>query len=475
MVTAGVYMVARMHALYLLTPGAMAIVAGVGALTALFAAIIGFAQNDFKKVLAYSTISQLGFMFAGVGTANFDAGVFHLFTHAFFKAGLFLCAGSVMHAMGGSGDITIMGGLRKKIPWTHGVFLVCWLAICGVPFFSGFFSKDSIIGGAFATEVFGQDLAWVGKAVGVVLMLAAFGTAFYMSRLYFLVFSGSETRASDEIKHHIHESPGSMVGPLVVLAIGAALGGFIGLPGGLLDHPEWNLLADRLAPVLGPELEIAHTTEIIFMVASVVLALGGIGLAYLFYGGGYREPARSFAAAAPRFVQLVRDKFRIDELYDRVIIRPIKWLAEKIFSFVDRFLIDKVMVGLPAWIVDRFGSLARWFQGGDVQRYMAVFAVGVAVILYFATQPMHTFFSSPLKVTVSGLAVDVDAHRSSKPAEREFDYSFEFDDDAKPELTGTTPVAHHVYAKPGTYTVRVEVTDPNWGTSSTLKQKVEVR
>jgi len=475
MVTAGVYMVARMHALYLLTPGAMAIVAGVGALTALFAAIIGFAQNDFKKVLAYSTISQLGFMFAGVGTANFDAGVFHLFTHAFFKAGLFLCAGSVMHAMGGSGDITIMGGLRKKIPWTHGVFLVCWLAICGVPFFSGFFSKDSIIGGAFATEVFGQDVAWVGKAVGVVLMLAAFGTAFYMSRLYFLVFSGSETRASDEIKHHIHESPGSMVGPLVVLAIGAALGGFIGLPGGLFDHPEWNLLADRLTPVLGPEMEIAHTTEIGFMVASVVLALGGIGLAYLFYGGGYREPARKFAAAAPRFVQLVRDKFRIDELYDRTIIRFVKWLANQIFFFVDRILIDKVMVGLPAAIVDGFGRFARWCQGGDVQRYMAVFAIGAAVILYFATQPMHTFFSSPLKVTVSGLAVDVDAHRSSKPADRELDYSFEFDDDGKPAPPGTAPVAHHVYAKPGTYTVRVEVTDPNWGTSSTLKQKVEVR
>src|SRR5450432_1481659 len=169
MVTAGVYMVARMHAVYVLSPGAMAIVALVGAATALFAAVIGFAQNDFKKVLAYSTISQLGFMFAGVGTANFSGGVFHLFTHAFFKAGLFLCAGSVMHAMSGSGDITIMGGLRKKIPWTHGVFLVCWLAICGVPFFSGFFSKDSIISGAFGTEVFDaavnplapEHLAWV--------------------------------------------------------------------------------------------------------------------------------------------------------------------------------------------------------------------------------------------------------------------------------------------------------------------------
>ncbi len=483
MVTAGVYMVARMHAVYLLTPGAMAIVAIVGALTALFAAIIGFAQNDFKKVLAYSTISQLGFMFAGVGTGNFDAGVFHLFTHAFFKAGLFLCAGSVMHAMGGSGDITIMGGLRKKVPWTHGVFFVCWLAICGVPFFSGFFSKDSIIGGAFGTEIFdaainplaGEHLAWVGKAVGVVLMLAALGTAFYMSRLYFLVFSGSETRASDEIKHHIHESPGAMVGPLVVLAIGAALGGFIGLPGGLLDHPEWNLLADRLRPVLGPEMEISRAMEIGFMVGSVVLALGGIGLAYLFYGGGYREPARKFAAAAPRFVQLVRDKFRIDELYGFLIIRPVKAIAKGIFFVVDRILIDGFLVGGLAWVVDLVGSIARWLQGGDVQRYMAVFAIGVAAIAYLATQPMHTFFSNALKVTVNGLTVDVDAHRGSIAANRVLDYSFDFDDDGKPEVTGVASGAHHVYPQPGTYTVRVKVKDPSWGTSSTLTQKVEVR
>src|SRR3954469_6449788 len=174
MVTAGVYMIARMHAVYLLVPSAMAIVAVVGAATAMFAAIIGFAQNDFKKVLAYSTVSQLGFMFAGVGTANFDGGVFHLVTHAFFKAGLFLCAGSVMHAMSGSGDIRIMGGLRKRLPWTHGVFFVCWLAICGIPIFSGFFSKDSIIAGSFATETFAkvEHFEWVGKLVGVMLMVA---------------------------------------------------------------------------------------------------------------------------------------------------------------------------------------------------------------------------------------------------------------------------------------------------------------
>ncbi|HEY0711849.1 MAG TPA: NADH-quinone oxidoreductase subunit L, partial [Polyangia bacterium] len=180
MVTAGVYMVARLSAVYLLATDVMAIVAIVGAATALFAAIIGFAQNDFKKVLAYSTVSQLGFMFAGVGVGAFGAGVFHLFTHAFFKAGLFLCAGSVMHAMSGSGDITKMGGLRKLLPITHGVFFVCWLAICGVPIFSGFFSKDAIVAGALGTHVFPPNLAWVGPLVGGLLFAAALCTAFYM-------------------------------------------------------------------------------------------------------------------------------------------------------------------------------------------------------------------------------------------------------------------------------------------------------
>jgi NADH-quinone oxidoreductase subunit L len=478
MVTAGVYMVTRLHAVYLLSPGVMAIVAGIGALTALFAAIIGFAQNDFKKVLAYSTISQLGFMFAGVGTGNFDAGIFHLYTHAFFKAGLFLCAGSVMHAMSGSGDITIMGGLRKKIPWTHGVFVVCWLAICGVPFFSGFFSKDSLISGAFATEIYGEGLAWVGPAVGGVLMAAAVGTAFYMSRLYFLVFSGSETRAPEDIRHHIHESPGSMVGPLVVLAIGAGLGGFLGLPGGLFDHPEWNLLADHLAPVLGLEMEIAKNTEVMFILISTVLALAGIGIAYLFYGGGYRfygggyrEPSRKFAAAAPGLVRLVQDKFRIDELYAFLIIRPLKKLAQGIFVVVDRILIDKVLVEGVGAVVDVFGRITRGFQDGDGQRYMAVFAVGVAGIVYFATRPT---VPGRLAVTVNGTAVDVDARRGGRDTAHPLEYSFDFNDDGRAEVTGTQPSAHHDYGRPGTYTLRVEIKDPRWGTHTSLEQQVQV-
>jgi NADH-quinone oxidoreductase subunit L len=470
MVTAGVYMVARMHAVYLLSPGAMAIVAGVGALTALFAAIIGFAQNDFKKVLAYSTVSQLGFMFAGVGSANFAGGVFHLYTHAFFKAGLFLCAGSVMHAMSGSGDITIMGGLRKKVPWTHGVFLVCWLAICGVPIFSGFFSKDAIVAGAFATDVYGPGLAWVGKAVGAALLLAALGTAFYMSRLYFLVFTG-ETRASDEIKHHIHESPGTMVGPLVVLAVGAGLGGLIGLPGALFGHPEWNLLGHRLESVLGPELDVPHTTEIAFMAISTVIALVGIGLAYAFYGGGTREPAKKFAAAFPGFVKLVRDKFRVDEFYGATIIRFVKFVSDAVYKVIDRILIDG-LVDLVGKVTAALGTIVRRFQNGDGQGYMAWFAIGVAALVFWSTRP--ALFRNDLRVTMAGLSVDVDARRNVKASQQPLEYEFDFDDDGKPEITGVSPQAHHTYARPGTYTLRITASNPGWGTTHSITQRIEV-
>jgi NADH-quinone oxidoreductase subunit L len=470
MVTAGVYMVARMHAVYLLSPAALAIVAGVGALTALFAAIIGFAQNDFKKVLAYSTVSQLGFMFVGVGTANFDAGVFHLFTHAFFKAGLFLCAGSVMHAMSGSGDITIMGGLRKKIPWTHGVFLVCWLAICGVPIFSGFFSKDAIVAGAFATDVYGPGLAWVGPAVGFALLLAAFGTAFYMSRLYFLVFSGEETRANEEIQHHIHESPGLMVGPLVVLAVGAGLAGFIGLPGGLFGHPEANLLAARLEPVLGPELDVPRSTEALFMALSTALALGGIGLAYAFYGGGTRERARRFAAAFPRFVQLVRDKFRVDEFYQKTIIRGVRDVGDFVYEIIDRRIIDG-LVNASWRIVGAVGSATRRLQNGDGQGYMAWFAVGAAVLVYCATRPA---FSGDLRIATNGLTVDVDARRGAHVSQQPLEYEFDFDDDGRPEVVGTSSEARHTYARPGSYKLRITVTNPAWGTRRSEVTRVEV-
>jgi len=471
MVTAGVYMIARMHVVYLMVPSVMAIVAVVGAATALFAAMIGFAQNDFKKVLAYSTVSQLGFMFAGVGTANFDGGVFHLVTHAFFKAGLFLCAGSVMHAMSGSGDIRIMGGLRKKLPWTHGVFFVCWLAICGIPVFSGFFSKDSIIAGAFATEIYGHELAWVGKLVGVMLMIAALGTAFYMSRLYFLVFSGDETRADDHTRHHIHESPPIMTVPLVVLAAGATLIGFIGIPDVLPFHVP-NLLAHELEPVLGPELEVAHSTELIFMVVSTLLAVAGIGAAAAFYRGGYKAPAKAFAANFPGFVRLVQDKFRVDEAYDFLIIRPIRTFSRGLFTFVDRIIVDKILVEGTGVVVDVFARIARAVQGGDGQRYMAVFAIGVALLVHFATQPTLPF--TKLKVTQTGRAVEVDARRGNRAPTRALEYAFDFGD-GRPVVKGSAPEQRHDYDRPGSYTIHVKISDPLWGTEDAFKEKVEVR
>jgi NADH-quinone oxidoreductase subunit L len=472
MVTAGVYMVARMGALYLLSPPVLAIVAIVGALTALFAAIIGFAQNDFKKVLAYSTVSQLGFMFVGVGTGSFGTGIFHLLTHAFFKAGLFLCAGSVMHAMSGSGDISKMGGLRKLVPWTHGVFVVCWLAIIGAPLFSGFFSKDSIISAAIATKVYGPELKWVGPLCASILFAAALGTAFYMSRLYFLVFSGP-CRADEQTKHHIHESPMEMVGPLVLLAVGAALSGYLGFPGGLFDGTGLhipNLLAEWLEPSVGHELHVSHLIEGGTMSASAVLAGAGLALAWVYYGGGYREPVKRFAAGAPGLVSLVRDKFRIDELYGLVIIRPVRWLSKSLFLVVDRILIDKVLVGFPVMVVDLLGRLSRSFQPGDAQRYVAVFAIGIAAVFYVVTRPPEP---TELKLKVDSLAVDADAGGAAPGPS--LNYSFDFDGDGVADRFGPSPTAHFVYEGSGSYTIKVEITDSRWGTVRKLKKKVTIR
>jgi NADH-quinone oxidoreductase subunit L len=471
MVTAGVYMVARLSAVYALAPAVLAIVALVGALTALFAAIIGFAQNDFKKVLAYSTVSQLGFMFAAVGTGATHAGVFHLFTHAFFKAGLFLCAGSVMHAMSGSGDITKMGGLRKYLPITHGVFVVCWLAICGVPLFSGFFSKDAIVAGAFASgdAVFKDGLQWVGPLVGAMLLAAALGTAFYMSRLYFLVFSG-DLRADEFTKAHVHESPVEMTGPLVVLAIGAALGGFLGIPGALFGHEEWNLLGHWLEPSIGAEMHIEHNVEYAAMGVSSLFAIAGIVAAYAFYGGGYREPAKKFAAAVPGFVSLVRDKFRIDELYDLIIIRPIRALARILFQVVDRVIIDKILVHGVGMVVDVGSRIARTLQVGDVQRYLAVFAIGLVAMFYVATKPA----AADVSVKVDGASVEVDAGKHAAGG-RPLYYEFDFDGDDKPDREGTSPKARFTYEGRGSYVITVKIRDDRWDSSTTVHQRVSIK
>ncbi len=470
MVTAGVYMVARLNAVYLIQPAALAIVALVGAATALFAAVIGFAQNDFKKVLAYSTVSQLGFMFAGVGTGAFAAGVFHLYTHAFFKAGLFLCAGSVMHAMSGSGDITRMGGLRSRLPWTHLVFFVCWLAICGVPLFSGFFSKDAIVAAAIGTHIYGESLQWVGKAVGAALFAAALGTAFYMSRLYFLVFTGP-SRADAHTQEHIHESPIEMVAPLVILAVGAAIGGIIGFPGALFRQAGDEPAGPLARAGAGPRDARGH------------------------HGGGGRDrgldprglrrhrpglpvlrqwlprPGAAVRGDLPRAGQAgPRRPSASIELYGLIIIRPLKALSRALFRFVDRILIDQVLVHGSALVIDVAARVARTFQVGDVQRYLAVFAMGVVALFYLATRPPEP----DLRVTVDGMHVTVDASRGAPPG-RPLSYEFDFDEDGRPDKESERPNASFSYEGRGSYNIRVTVRDPRWSTSNTVTHRVSIK
>jgi len=384
MVTAGVYMVARMSFMYANSTGAMAVVAGVGALTALFAAIMAFAQKDLKKVLAYSTVSQLGFMFVAVGVGAYAAGIFHLVTHAFFKAGLFLAAGSVMHAMSGSGDITKMGGLRAKLPRTHISFLIYCIAIAGIFPLSGFFSKDEILAGAFGANA--PDWGWglYGEFLWVTLSLAAFGTAFYMFRLYFLVFGGDECRADAEVQSHIHESPPSMTIPLLILAGFTCVLGFVGLPhiGGLP-----NFIGSWLTPsvsAMGSKFAGHPSTGTLvgLMGAALFMGLAGIGLAYSFYGKGPSEKVASMTSSGfgKWFHNVVYNKFYVDELYELVILRPFRWLCRGPMMFVDKFVIDTVFVGGTALIVDVAGRLTRWFQNGQVQRYLAGIVVGGALI-----------------------------------------------------------------------------------------------
>jgi hypothetical protein len=268
-----------------------------------------------------------------------------------------------------------------------------------------------------------------------------------------------------------------MTVPLVVLATGATLIGFIGLPGDLFHHPEYNLLAHELDPVLdvgwaGPHLDVPHTTEIAFMVASTLLAVIGIGMAAAFYRGGYKEPARAFGVKFPGFLRLVQDKFRIDELYDRVLIRPIRAFSRGLFAFVDRIIIDKILVEGTGVLVDVFSRLARTVQGGDGQRYMAVFAVGVALLVHFASQPTLPF--TKMKVTQTGRAVEIDARRGNRAPTRPLEYAFDFGD-GRPVVKGASPEQRHDYDRPGSYTIQVTISDPNWGTEDGFKEKVEVR
>ncbi len=386
MVTAGVYMVSRMSFVYAEAPGASAFIAWTGAITALFAATIAVAQTDIKKVLAYSTVSQLGFMFLAVGCGAFGAAMFHVVTHAFFKALLFLGAGAVILAMHHEQDTDKMGGLRKLLPWTHKVFLVGVLAIAGFPFMSGFFSKDEILLAARLSHVPGH------AALYAIALTTAGITAFYMFRLHFRTFLG-ESRASAETRSHIREPSAVVIGPLVILALAAIFGGFLGpaaalnpLLGALsIAHEDSNSFANFLAPVLSnAHHEIALSEERLLAAYSVGVAAVGAALAYWMYvmAPGIPVAIRSSLGALHK---LVVNKYYVDELYDLVFVRPLVVISDRVLHrFIDAGLIDGVLVnGSAATIRGVTNGLLKYAQSGFAQSYLGWMALGTAGLLYY--------------------------------------------------------------------------------------------
>jgi len=394
MVTAGVYLVARTNMLFAMAPVSSAVVATVGAVTALWAASIALKQWDIKKVLAYSTVSQLGYMFLGVGVGAYASGVFHLVTHAFFKALLFLGSGSVIHAMhkayhhthrhDDAQDMRNMGGLRHWMPWTTGVMWVATLAIAGVPGFSGFFSKDEILAAAFAR---GQE-HWLFYLLWVLGTVAAFLTAFYMARLMLYTFHGPN-RTGEAEREHLHEAPWVMTGPLLVLAAGSAIGGLLNLPE-VLPGAGW--LEHWLAPVTSgsglylPEAALAHGTEWTLLLVATLLALGGLYAAWHFL----KPEALTTAAEAPAetgFGLVLNRKYYIDEIYQGVIVRPLVWLSDRLlWRTVDKGVIDGAAVNGSAWALRGLGWVGSLLESGAVGWYVVVFVTGVLGLLYFVAR-----------------------------------------------------------------------------------------
>src|SRR6202045_232708 len=425
MVTAGIYMVARSNALFVLAPKSMLVVAIVGAITAIFAASIGLVQNDIKRVLAYSTVSQLGYMFLALGVGAFSAAVFHVFTHAFFKALLFLGAGSVIHAMSGEQDMRNMGDLHRRIPVTHWTMFIATLAIAGIPPFAGFFSKDEILWQTWTSEGGAYRLLWI---VGY---FTALMTAFYMFRLMYLSFHG-RPRMSHEIEHHIHESPTSMTGPLVVLAVCSLFAGFLGWPHSLggsdrfakflepVFAREAQVLTEqgRAAQVAAGEKEVEHTTstEYLLMFLSVAAGAVGWGMAWKAYrhaDKGYREPI----AAVPAVYNTLLKKYYVDEGYDYVftgrrkigdtrlgvlglgqasawfdsnivdgLVNGAGWITRlraTVSSWWDKWVIDGVGVNGPAILARMLSYPARLFEWGLAQWYALVMTAGLAGFVFY--------------------------------------------------------------------------------------------
>ncbi|WP_118974316.1 NADH-quinone oxidoreductase subunit L [Taibaiella koreensis] len=361
MVTAGIYMIARSSAIYNLAPVAQSLVAVIGLATALFAASIALKQYDIKKVLAYSTVSQLGYMFLALGVGAYTSAVFHVMTHAFFKALLFLGSGSVIHAMGGEQDLRFMGGLGKKMRITQITFLLGCLAIAGIPGFSGFFSKDEILAAAYAKNPVYYYLG----------LLGALMTAFYMFRLYFYTFTGS-FRGTHEQEHHLHESPAAMTIPLILLAVLAVVGGYVGLPEVFSEH---HLLNEYLAPVVQnfDVHHLSHETEWMLMGLSVGLIVVMIVLAY----ARTKKPAFKENTG---IAKVLENKWYVDELYDNVIVKPLKSIALVLDKYAERSGIDGVVNGvgrLVSWGSNRM----RLLQNGQVGTYIFAMVIGIVLLL----------------------------------------------------------------------------------------------
>jgi len=369
MVTAGIYLICRLNFLYMLTADTNTIITGVGIATALFAALIATAQRDIKKVLAYSTVSQLGLMFLAVGCKAYFAAVFHLMTHAFFKALLFLGAGSVIHGLHGEQNICLMGGLRKKMPGTFLTCMIATAAICGIPPLSGFFSKDTILFSALASGLPQSNTLWILGLVASTL------TAFYMTRMFVLVFLG-EYRG----EAHPHESPVVMMLPLIVLAVGSALTGFLGVPHGL--HLMPNFMEHYLSKVLVefPEQATA-VSEHSAMAIATGLAISGILVAYFFYTKLSRAEKSQKALRPLQFV--FANKFWVDELYEAVFITPFKYVSKFFAKAIDPFVIDGLAL-FPARLSSGISILLNVVQSGLVQFYLMILLIGGLWVLWYS-------------------------------------------------------------------------------------------
>jgi NADH-quinone oxidoreductase subunit L len=387
-------MVARLSFLYVQAPGVLCVIAIVGTLTAVWAALIATSQTDIKKVLAYSTVSQLGFMFLGVGVGAFFAGTLHLITHAFFKACLFLGSGAVIHGLHGEQEMTKMGGLKKYMPHTAKTFLIATIAITGVLPLSGFFSKDEILAQALHTKAFSfltltpngsVTLGFVGPLLYLVGTLTAMLTSYYMFRCYLMTFEGTFRGGPDV---HPHESPPVMTGPLWVLAFLSIVALVLGLPEGFahnlhLEGLTWEHFTSRLFATPrggGPEAAGTGALLLTYFVALVVAWIGA-GIAWAYYGPAAAGRAERFAERWPRLHRALVNKLYVDELYDFLIVRPLWRLARGTWAIVDKTIIDGLFVNGTGELVRWVGAMARRFQNGDVQRYAAVTALGVALLV----------------------------------------------------------------------------------------------